>query len=293
MKKDTPPFRIFAIFGHPLSHTLSPQMQEAGFAAIGLKAFYTVCDIRPSAMTAAFKGVFRFLLDGFNVTVPYKQTVMRFLDEITPEAKTVGAVNTVFRRAAKWIGTNTDVYGFLKSLQTEGRFKPQGRRALVFGAGGAARAVIYGLASQKIRHVAIANRHAGRARNLIRDFKKLFPNTKFEVVSLEKRKLKLAVEHADLIVNATSVGLKVKDLSLIDSSLIPRAGARKKLFFDLIYHIPETAFMKAARRRGHRSVGGLGMLLFQGTRAFEYWTGRKAPVAVMRRALLNGLKSHV
>lgn len=291
MKKETPPFRLFGIFGHPLSHTLSPLMQEAGFTAIGLKAFYAVCDIRPSYIGAAFKGLDHFLLEGFNVTVPYKQTVMRFLDEITPEAKTVGAVNTVFKRGTKWVGANTDVYGFLKCLQTEGRFDSHGRRALVVGAGGAARAVIYGLASKKILHVAIVNRHVRKTIRLVRDFKKLFPKTTFEVVALEKRKFKSAIENADLIVNATSVGLKSKDPSIIEAALIPRAGAKKKLFFDLIYHRPQTTFMQAARRKGHRALGGLGMLLFQGTRAFEYWTGRKAPIAIMRRALLNGLKT--
>jgi shikimate dehydrogenase len=291
VKKENP-FKLFGIFGHPLSHTLSPAMQEAGFEKAGLKAFYCVCELAPADFKKAFRGIKNFHLDGFNVTVPYKQTVMPYLKKLMPEAKAVGAVNTVFRRGKIWTGTNTDVYGFLTALEKEGGFLSQGKTALVLGAGGAARAVIYGLASRKADRILIANRHEARAKKLARDFRNIFPRTNFETLSLKGKKIKEALREADLVVNSTSVGLRSSDAPLLSSDWIPKRSGKQKLFFDLIYHVPVTSFMKAARKKGHRALGGLGMLLHQGAKAFEYWTGRKAPVETMRRALSEALKAH-
>lgn len=266
-------------------------MQEAGFEKAGLKAYYCVCDLPPADFKKAFKGLNKFILDGFNVTVPYKQAVMPYLGRLTPEAKAVGAVNTVFREGKRWTGTNTDVYGFLTSLEKDGKFKTAGKTALVIGAGGAARAVVYGLASRKIWKIIIANRHVKRALQLARDFSKMFPKVYFEVVALDACCVGPAIEEADLVVNSTSVGLKSTDVPVIPAAWIPKAG-KKKLFFDLIYHVPKTSFMKTAEKKGHRTLGGLGMLLHQGTKAFEHWTGKKAPVETMRQALSAALKAH-
>lgn len=290
MKKETP-FKLFGIFGHPLSHTLSPAMQEAGFEKAGLKAFYCVCDLEPADFKKAFRGIKNFLLEGFNVTVPYKQAVMPYLKKLTPEAKAVGAVNTVFRRGKVWSGTNTDVYGFVTSLEKEGKFISRGKTALVLGAGGAARAVIYGLAKRGAHRILIANRHEARANKIARDFRKLFPRTEFKTLPLKGKKIREALQEADLVVNSTSVGLHASGAALLPADWIPKAGQKQKLFFDLIYHVPMTSFMKTARKKGHRALGGLGMLLHQGAKAFEHWTGRKAPVDVMRRALSEALKA--
>ncbi len=285
------PFQLYGIFGYPLGHTLSPRMQEAAFEASGIKAYYLVLELDRSHFHKLMKGISRLLLNGFNVTVPYKGEILPYLDGLSPEAKAVKAVNTVYRSGSRWVGTNTDIYGFLTSLRHDGRFNPRGKKVLVLGAGGSARAVVYGLAKQGAREIQMAARRPLRARAIIRDFKKSFRKTTFEAFTLKQNDLKKALQNADLVVNTTSVGLDPRDRSLIPVSVIPPANrGRKILFFDLIYHRP-TEFLKNAGRKGHSAVGGLGMLLFQGARAFEYWTGKKAPVTVMRKALTLSLRT--
>ena len=289
MKKKTE-FRLFGIFGFPLSHTLSPAMQEAAFEQLGIKAYYLPFEFSQDEFKKAMRGLLSFALEGFNLTVPHKETVITFLDRLTPEAKAIGAVNTVFQKKGKWIGANTDVSGFLNALQKEGRFDPHGKKVLILGAGGAARAVIYGLASKGVRRLVIINRHESRAKKIIRDFKRLFPRVLFQTLSWTKGNLKEAFEDCNLVVNATSVGLKAKEPALISGSLLPKASATKQiLFVDLIYDPSRTAFLKTAQKKGHRILSGLGMLLFQGAKALEYWTGRKAPVSAMRETLQKAL----
>lgn len=283
-------FRLFGILGHPLAHSLSPRMQEAAFAAAGLKAYYLVLDLELPLFKQAMKGLSRFQVEGFNITVPYKEAVLPYLDAVLPEARITGAVNTVFRKNGRWMGANTDIYGFLASLRQEARFQPAGKTALILGAGGAARAVLYGLVSKRVKKIIMANRHPERAIKLIRDFKKKFTAVKFEVLPFEKKKISAAIENADLVVNATSVGLKRTDPLLLPASWFARVSGKKKLFFDLIYNPPATPFLKTAKQKGHKILNGTSMLVHQGAKAFEYWTGKKAPVNVMREALADALK---
>ncbi len=261
-------------------------MQEAAFSAAGLKAYYLVLELGLSSFKKVMKDMPHLAVEGFNVTVPYKETVIPYLDILTPEARAVGAVNTVFRQGKKWTGTNTDVYGFLTSLKTEGKFLARGKKILILGAGGSARAVAYGLASQEAKEILLANRHPERAVNLIRKMKPLFPKVSWKAILQDVKQLKPALQEAALVVNATSVGLKAGDASLIPASWIPGASAKHRiLFFDLIYRPALTPLLKAAKSKGHKAVNGLGMLLFQGAKAFEIWTGKKAPVPVMKKAL--------
>ncbi len=265
-------------------------MQEAAFSRLGLKAFYLAFEFNPSEFTRALRGLGHFLLDGFNVTVPYKEKVIPFLDRLSPEAKAVGAVNTVYREGRKWVGTNTDIYGFLTALRRAG-FNPKNKKVLMLGAGGAARAAVYGLASQGASEIRIANRRPERARKTARDFQIFFPKAAFTILPLSDERLKNSLKEMDLVVNATSVGLAPGDPVLVSKGLIPKATRRKRiLFFDLIYS-RRTSFLKAARSRGHKTLGGLTMLLYQGANALELWTGRKAPVDVMRRTLIQSLKA--
>lgn len=262
-------------------------MQEAAFQALGLKAFYSVFDLEPSDFHKALKKLRLFSVEGFNVTVPYKEAVMKYLDGLSPEARAIGAVNTVFQKGRKWVGANTDVTGFLTSLKAEGRFLPRNKKALVFGAGGAARAVLYGLAKEGVSEIFVVNRHPERAKKLVRDFEGQFSKTTFHVCPFAGA-VKDLIAEADLVVNATSVGLKPQD-RLCVPSWIPAAGKTPKLFFDLIYHPAKTNFLSAASKKGHRILGGAGMLLFQGAEAFRLWTGKRPPVNVMRKALLGAI----
>ncbi|MBU9889285.1 MAG: shikimate dehydrogenase [Candidatus Omnitrophica bacterium] len=283
-------FDLFGIFGYPLSHTLSPAMHEAAFSELGIEAYYLVLELDPPAFRRCLSRRSGNLLSGFNITVPYKETVLRFLDEVRPEARAIGAVNTVFRRGKKWVGTNTDVEGFLLSLLRDGKFRARGKRALVLGAGGAARALVYGLSRQGAERVWITDCVPGKAVKIVRDMKKIFRRVSYRALAAGSLNVKEGIKEADIIINATPLGLKPRDPRVVPGSWVPSGRAGRKLFMDLIYNPEETPFLKVARRRGHRTLNGLGMLLYQGARAFEYWTQRPAPVAVMRQALFQALE---
>lgn len=265
-------------------------MQEAAFCAAGLKAYYIVCEIHPRYFSKTMKSLHRLPLDGFNVTVPYKEAVKRGLKSLTPEARAVGAVNTVFRKKGQWSGTNTDVYGFITSLRLDAKFKAKGKSVLIFGAGGSARAAAYGLASEGVKEITIVNRHLSRAQILARDFKRQFKKVEWQTISLKDQLLLAMLKKADLIVNCTSLGLKAGDGAVVTAGQIPLArDGKKQCYVDLIYKPAETRFLKQARLKGHKTLNGLGMLLYQGAKAFEYWTGKKAPLIVMRKALSSAL----
>lgn len=282
---------LYGIFGDPLTHSLSPAMQERAFSHSGIQARYLVLPMGEKSFLSALSKPDRFPLQGFNVTIPYKETVISCLDQVSEEALRIGAVNTVYRRGRRLLGTNTDVFGFLQSLHKDGGFKAKAKRAVVLGAGGAARAAVYGLAMAGAGEVTVFNRDARRAARMVGGFKRFFPKTKLYGKALTDISLPDALKAADLVVNATSLGLKKTDSLPIPEKILPRAGqgVSRKLFYDMIYSPPETDFLKAARRKGHLVLNGAGMLVYQGARAFEFWTGRKAPVKEMREALLEAL----
>lgn len=283
-------FSLFGIFGYPLVHTLSPVMQEAAFEKLGNRAFYLPFELEPRTFRKVMRSLRRLLLDGFNVTVPYKEEVVRYLDGLTPEAKAIGAVNTVFPSGRRWLGANTDSIGFIESVRGAG-FKPQGKNVLVLGAGGSARAVVYGLAKAKARAITLVNRHRDRALRVATRFRPLFPKTDFQVLPLSEADFSQLLRGSDVVVNTTSVGLEAADKSLIPKAAVPKAGTRRIFFVDLIYRPEETAFLRQARLRGHRTLNGVDMLALQGAKSFEYWTGREAPVNEMRKALNKTLNS--
>ncbi len=265
-------------------------MHEAAFSKLGIEAHYLVLELAPPAFKKLMARNSKLLLSGFNVTVPYKETVLKYLDAVRPEARAIGAVNTVYRRGKRWVGTNTDMEGFLMALMKDGKFRPAGKKAVVLGAGGAARAVVYGLSRERVKEVLIADCFPEKAGKIARDMRKVFPRVLYRAVEAGIPLIKDAVKKADIITNATPLGLKKKDPRVIPEDWIPEGRSGKKVFMDLIYNPAETPFLKTARRKGHRTLNGLGMLLYQGARAFEHWTGRKAPVVVMRQALFQALR---
>lgn len=283
--------QLFGLLGCPLAHTLSPAMHEAGFSRLAIKAFYLVLELDEAHFRRAMAGLKTFLLEGFNVTVPYKETVIPYLTELTPKACAIGAVNTVFRKGKKWVGTNTDSDGFLMALQRDARFRPRGKRALILGAGGAARAAAYALAASGAEKIVLTDLYKQKPDRVVSDFSPVFPRTRLESIPCEPEHLKKFLRETDLVVNATTMGLKLSDPAILAPSWIPAAsGGRKILFYDVIYQPFRTKFLNHAARRGHPVINGLGMLLYQGVRAFEIWTGEKAPVEAMRRGLKKALK---
>ncbi len=258
---------LLGLLGHPLGHSLSPVMHRAALRALGLEGDYRRLDT-PSEQLGARVEEVRTLYHGVNVTVPHKEAILPWLDELDPAAAAIGAVNTVVNDGGRLVGHNTDAPGFLRALAEAG---VRGEVALLLGAGGAARAIAFAL-KEAGWEVWIHNRTRARALALAEAFG-------LRVVDPARAR------EADLVVNATSVGLHDPDATPIDPCHLPRGGA----VVDIIYGVGETRLLRAARARGLPAFDGLGMLLWQGLLAFELWTGRKAPVEAVRRALLQAV----
>lgn len=270
--------KIYGIFGHPVEHTFSPGMHNAAFRKLGMDACYVPFSVHPSRLRDAVKAVLSLGLCGLNITVPHKEKVIARLDELSEEARLIGAVNTVEVREGRLVGHNTDGRGFIRSLREGAGFDPRGKNVLIAGAGGAARAVGFCLALAKAERIVFHDVDAGKAARLARDIRK-----KTDVISdaISSHGLSAAARDAHCLINATPLGLKKGDpLPLGRELILPR-----HLICDLVYNPPETGLLRAAKDRGARRLPGIGMLLFQGVIAFEIWTGAQAPVAVMKNAL--------
>lgn len=272
--------KIYGILGHPITHTLSPTMHNAAFEAARLDAVYLPMPVAPDNLEKVLEALPCAGVLGVNVTLPHKQTILSMMDHLSEEANLVCAVNTVAFKDGKSYGFNTDGAGFLKSLEEDGKFKAKGKKVLILGAGGAARAVAVALAQTAVRQLLIYNRTRDRAELLAKHIAHHFPYCSVEVLEEYQTRSREDLELIDLVVNTTSLGLKRNDPIPI-SPIFFRKGI---LFYDLIYH-GETQWLKAARKMKMRTLNGLGMLLFQGALSFEKWTGKKAPIAVMRNAL--------
>lgn len=278
--------KITGIFGDPVAHTLSPAMHNAGFAALGLNFIYVPFHVSREALPAAVAGIKALGLAGVNITVPHKEAVLALLDEVVEEARLIGAVNTVVNRGGSLVGYNTDAIGFLRALQEAG-FDPAGRAAVVIGAGGAARAVVVALARAGVREITIFNRTLSRAAALA----ELVRAEGVAAAALSWADLasagKKVVAAAALVVQTTSLGMHPNEAEF--PPVPPEAFGPGQLVVDLIYSPPETRFLRLAAAAGATTQNGIPMLLHQGVAAFELWTGREAPVGVMRAALKKAL----
>jgi shikimate dehydrogenase len=296
--------KLVGIFGYPLGHSISPAFQQAAFDYYGLDVEYQPWSTPPENLgreVGKLRGE-RFL--GANVTVPHKVHVFDFLDGADTWATTIGAVNTIVREDSRLVGYNTDAYGFIKPLREQGEFEPHGKNALLLGSGGAARAAAFALASEGVSSLVIANRTVERAESLAkevraycstlvsngsnRDDTRIRPSThespeespRIEAISLGKSSLEKASQYIDLIVNATSMGMKHSPMearSPLEARMIPASA----LVYDMVYNPPDTPLLIEAGRAGAKILGGLPMLVYQGAAAFEKWTGREAPIGVM------------
>ncbi|MCC6442306.1 MAG: shikimate dehydrogenase [Armatimonadetes bacterium] len=279
--------QIVGVFGFPVRHTLSPEMHNAAFEAMGLNFCYVPFEVPPDRLPAALEGVRALGLVGVNVTIPHKQAVIPGLDEITARASLIGAVNTVHHTQGRLVGDNTDAEGFLKPLQALlGSLK--GKRAVLIGAGGAARAVAFSLAAEGAS-VWIANKTPERARVLAEDIIGAFNVERAWAASLtETAALQEILTSADIVINATSVGMYPHHQS--PPAIPPEMLRSGQVVYDLVYNPVETAILRAARARGCATIDGLEMFVWQGAIAFERWTGRAAPVDVMRKTVAARLR---
>ena len=281
--------KALGIFGHPISHTLSPVMHNAVIKALGLDMAYLPFEVKPPNLKEAINGIKSLGIIGVNITIPHKESVIRFLDDISEEARLVGAVNTIVNKDRKLVGYNTDGSGYMASLKEELGFNPKSKRIIIIGAGGAARGILAALATQKPKSITVANRTLSRAVSLIKTFKGKFRDTRFEAIDLDNNMLKMSFNSVDLLINTTSVGMKQGKTLKIPLETLPKIA----IVSDIIYNPLETLLLKKAKKIGLTTHGGLGMLVHQGARSFKLWTGMDAPMNVMRKAALKALKMEV
>ena len=273
---------LYGVFGNPVRHSLSPVMQNAAFKRFQIDAVYLAFPIEENSLGLAFEGIRSLGIRGVNLTLPFKEQAIEFIDEIPEDLdRSVGALNTVVNRNGTLFGYNTDTLGFLTSLKEELAFKPEGRNVLVLGAGGAARAVAYALAYARAEKIMVHNRSRERAEGLVDCLSQSFPQTCIEALT---DFAKLKNEHPDLVVNATSAGMKGNEVSPMDL----RVFEKPPVIYDLVYAPAETRFLKEAKKLGFKNANGLGMLANQGALAFELWTGHKEGV---RELMLETLKT--
>ena len=272
--------QIVGVIGWPIEHSVSPAMHNAAFRALGLDWCYLPFAVPPAHVADALAGVRGLGLRGINVTVPHKQAVSALVDELTPEARAIGAVNTVLVRGERLVGHNTDAAGFLRALREAG-FAPEGCSALVLGAGGAARAAVYALARVGAR-VVLLNRTPQRADALVADLRAVVEGARLEAGGLDAQTAQQEASRCQLVVNATSLGMwpQVETSPWPEEVAFP-AGV---LLFDLVYNPRQTRFVRLARESGARAVDGLRMLVHQGAEAFALWTGAAPPVEIMYAA---------
>ncbi|MEK4969186.1 shikimate dehydrogenase [Cytobacillus sp. FSL R7-0696] len=266
--------KFYAVIGDPIAHSMSPVMHNDLFQYYEMDAHYLPLHIQSENLSDAIKGLRACGIAGFNVTVPHKETIMAYLDELDPLAEAIGAVNTVIHRDGKLIGYNTDGTGFLRGLKNH---QPQfsESKILVVGAGGAAKAIVYALAQASVSHITIANRTVNRAAQLITDCPY---DVDMRALTLDDAAHKL--NEYDCIIQTTSIGMSPR----MNEKPLNLNLMREDVFVsDIIYNPFETAFLAEAKAKGARVQNGLEMFVYQGALAFELWTSQMPDTERMRR----------
>jgi len=274
--------RLAGLIGWPLDHTLSPAMHNAAYETLGLNWVYLPLPVREGQDLVRVTTALRALpFVGFNVTMPYKRVMLNVCDEVATAAKLAGAVNTVHVVDGRLIGYNTDGRGLMESLKDEAAFDPAGKRTVIIGTGGAAGSALVGMILDRAAHVTLAGRRPEVGEDMIDNLADRLRDTVAEAVALEASRE--AVEAADLVINATPLGMRPDDPLPVPQEWLQPG----QVVADMVYRPSVTALMEAAAARGARTVGGLGMLVAQGAIAIEIWnqgTQTRAPRSVMRAA---------
>jgi shikimate dehydrogenase len=270
--------KSFAVIGDPIDHSLSPNIHSAAFREMNLDSSYIAYRIPKGELEEGIEGLKKIKIDGFNITIPHKVEMMKYLDKIDESCSLIGAVNTVTNTDGILKGYNTDMDGFLEPFKKK-KLNIANTKVLLLGAGGAARAIVAGFAKEKAKSITIANRTLGNAENLAEFAKKIGLNA--NAVKIED--VKDTTKNFDIIVNATSVGLRD------EPSVISLEGiSEKTIVYDIVYMPINTDFIKKAKEKNAIIIYGYEMLLGQAVRAFEIWHGVEAPYNAMKKALLGG-----
>ena len=274
---------VLCVIGHPIEHSMSPVMHNAALKELSLDYIYLAFDVPPNDLEKAILGFKKSNMKGINVTIPHKEAIIHYLDELDPLSKQIGAVNTVKNEGGVLLGRNTDALGAKQALLDAG-FKIEGKKALIMGAGGAARAISFGL-TEKIDEIFISNRTEERAIKLA---KELQDKTKIKATGKDtsKKTLRTLTNSVDILINTTPIGMYPK----IDVSPISKDLLNENLFvFDIIYNPLQTRLLKDAKEIGSKTLNGLDMFINQGALAFEWWTGKKPNVELMKEKIIEQL----
>jgi shikimate dehydrogenase len=275
---------LVACFGQPVAENPTGEMQEAAFRAAGLPWRYLTIEVAPEGLAAAVAGAKAMGFRGFNCTIPHKVAVIPLLDGLSREAELIGAVNTVRREGDRFLGENTDGKGFLRGVRQDAGVDPGGKRVVLLGAGGAARAIATELLLAGVAELAVVNRSVERGAAMVEDLRAKTGGP----IRFEAWEGTYAVPGwADLLVNATSIGLypDVEAMPAVDLG-----GAREGcLVCDAVFNPPETRLLRAARERGLPTLDGLSMLVYQGVTGFQLWTGVDPDEGAMKAALRAAL----
>jgi len=278
--------KVVGLVGHPVEHSLSPPMHNAAFRELGLNYVYVAFDVPERELETAIVGAQSLGIVGLNVTIPHKERALRACDTVDRDAELIGAVNTLRFRERRVEGYNTDGEGFLRALREAVDFDPKGVKAVILGAGGAARAVSFKLALEGADELVIANRTYERGERLARELEER-TGVRARAVELDREVLREELRDARLLVDATPVGMHPNE---DEPPLVTAREMHEDLIVnDLVYNPPKTRLLEEAERAGATPVDGVGMLVHQGALAFEIWTGEEAPVDVMREAVLERL----
>lgn len=267
----------FAVIGNPIAHSLSPAMHQGGYQAVGFEADYLRLKVETNDLPQAIQGLKALGFSGWNVTIPYKEKIIPFLDELTPEALGAGAVNTVKVEKGRLIGHNTDGNGFVRSLEEICPLKKE-MQVVLLGAGGAAKGIAMALIPYNVK-IIILNRTYERAEQLA-----AWVNQQGGEAAAEAWGAGSWLKTADVVVQTTSVGLKQEQYPFSLKGISPQT-----VVVDIIFNPWETLFLKDARELGCRTLNGAGMLLYQGALAWEFWLGGQAPVEAMKKGLLEAI----
>ena len=278
LPKNKPGTKVVALFGYPIKHTLSPFFQNAAFQALKLNVVYLALEVKPEELQGAVEAIRSLKFLGANLTIPHKKNVIPFLDEISIMVQKCGSVNTIINHDGKLRGETTDGPGFIRSLKEETGMTPNGKRVFLVGAGGAARAIAFALAEAKA-DVYLTNRTVEKGKKLVSDLKNFYPQNTVAYIPFSERSDALRREKIDIIINATSVGLKAEEELFRFEDL-----SGKIIVCDLIYN-RKTLLLQSAQKMGLKTIDGLGMLVHLGALSFQLWTGKTAPIKKMFAAI--------
>jgi len=281
--------RVVGILGDPVAHSLSPRMHNAAFDAVGLNWRYMAFRVRADALPYALRGLTALGMVGANVTIPHKETTVAFVDELDPVARRIGAINTIRVADGRLQGFNTDAVGLIDALTKDGGAAIKGRRCLVIGTGGGGRAAAFALAGAAASQLMVLNRTVSRARGLAEMVSRDFPQCRVDAGDLAADTVERSMEGAEVVIHTTTATM---------SAAMGGSGGREEwlatlvrclrpsmVVHDMVYTPRWTDLLNAARDAGATVVSGLSMLLYQGAKSFELWTGRPAPIEIMRQAL--------